>query len=122
MTKTKTERLPMADLDEVFGGTTWLLLVGVDPEGWAEGFTELMKESGIGEPRQWYRSTGARMNAYLWPNDNPRNGRHDYFKARAGFAMCSLDGLDPGRLAMLRLRYVENAKWSDDFLANQRGR
>ena len=105
----------LADLSTAELGSYYTIAgAGGDLDEWVDGLTGVLVESGIGAPTGWYSTTVAAVNDYAKPN------RHqDAFKPGLTFLMFPLDGLDVGRLAILRLQ--QGDRWFDDMVTNMRG-
>jgi len=83
---------------------------GGDLSEWVNGYNDLLKEQGIGTPKQWYTFNGSHINSAY-----DLEGTVAY-KSDLPFLAFPLDGLDVGKLAIFRLRMED--KWFDDIVAN----
>lgn len=115
-TATTTIR-PINDLAKAEAGSWYTIRgAGGDLAEWVTGITELWEKEGVGTPAAFYRTTGATVNAYAGGPDVV--AEDDRFKDDLTILLIPLDGLDVGRLAILRLRMGD--AWFDDVVANMR--
>lgn len=82
---------------------------------WVEGLTEELVKAGVGTPEAWYKTTGAAVNYYVKPR-RPS----DAFPSDLVILMFSLDGLNVGPLAMVKIMMAD--RWFDDLIQNIRRR
>ena len=100
------------DLSRAYDGS-WYTICGAggDLNEWVTGLTGLMAAEGIGSPTAWFTFTGADINRYAGPNNNP-------FADDLTVLAFPLDGLNVGRLSLFRLHMQD--RWFDDIINNMR--
>ncbi|MDE6695524.1 MAG: hypothetical protein K2K25_01455 [Muribaculaceae bacterium] len=100
---------------EAYDGSYYTVIgCGGDLGTWTTGYSKMLKEAGIGEPRQFITFKGGDMNfSYGLTGDNA-------YSDDLTFIMFPLDGLDVPKLAIFRLR--EGDKWFDDIVDNNQRR
>lgn len=106
----------LEDLSKAEQGSYYTILgAGGDLKDWVEGVNKLLNEKGIGTPVAWYQTNGGAMNAYAQPTN-----AEDRFPSDLTVLMFPLDGLDVGRLAILKIQMQD--RWFDDVVQNVRMR
>jgi hypothetical protein len=107
--------LSSADLQKAYEGSYYFIAgAGGDLDEWVTGYNGLLAEEGIGEPKAWFKTTGASVNLYAGPSLECR----DYFQEDLVILLFPLDGLDGGKLALFKLRAQD--RWFDDVIDNMR--
>ena len=106
-----------ADLNIAYDGSYYTILgAGGELAEWTEGYEKSMVKNGIaedGKPIEWFKTTGASINAYA----KPKRAR-DYFPDDLVVLMFKLDGLNVGKLAMFKMQMQD--RWFDDVVDNIR--
>lgn len=100
------------DFNKMYNGS-WFTIEGAggDLKEWVEGLTDMMSnEEGIGTPQEWMTWKGSEMNNHYDLTGNNR------YPEDFTFLACSLEGLDPGKLAAFKMRF--GARWFDDIVDN----
>lgn len=110
--------IKQASLKEADGGS-WLTILGCGGslDEWVTGLNEFLAEQGVGTPVAWFQTTGAAVNLYATETKGAQIKPQDKFPSDLTILMAPLDGLDLGRLAIVRLT-MSDAKWFDDVIAN----
>lgn len=85
---------------------------------WTGQYEAFLVDVGVGKPQEWFTSVGEEVNEYARITKGGAIHSDDRFLPGLVFLMFPLDGLDVGRLAVLRLSLGD--KWFDDILANMR--
>ena len=100
---------------EAYEGSYYTVLgCGGDLDTWIKGYIQMLKDEGIGEPKQFITFKGRDMNiTYGLTGDNA-------YQDNLTFLMFPLDGLDVPKLAIFRLRAGD--KWFDDIVDNNQRR
>jgi hypothetical protein len=107
-----------AGLQMAYEGSYYFIGGCGDPlDEWVTGYHGLLAEEGIGEPREWFKTTGALVNDFAFP-EGWISTNHDCFKPDLTVLMFSLDGLNAGKLALFKLRMQD--RWFDDVIDNMR--
>lgn len=111
--------LTVADLDQAYRGS-WYFIAGCgEPlSEWTEGYEKFLQEFGVGKPASWHRVLGETINRYAESTGYIILDQ-DYFKPDLTCLMFPLDGLNPGRLSIFKIR--ANDRWFDDVIQNMRG-
>lgn len=101
----------MADFERMYEGS-WYTIVGCggDLEDWKKCYQGLLDQYGIGKITEWEDFTGAEMNARYHLTGNNRYSEDLHFLA------FSLEGLNIGKLAIMKLQYGD--RWFDDIVDN----
>jgi hypothetical protein len=82
---------------------------GGDLNEWIKGYTKILNDNNVGTPKEWYTFNGELMNTtYKLKRDN--------YNPTLTFLSFSLDGLDVGKLAMIKLKLGD--RWLDDIVDN----
>lgn len=77
---------------------------------WTDGLQEIFDREGVGTVAQWYHTTGGVVNRrYGLSGDNA-------FKDDLSILMFAYDGMDVGKLAMLKLMHGD--RWFTDIIDN----
>lgn len=107
-----TQVLAEANLSEAYSGSYYFIAgAGGDLNEWVEGYEKLLDESGIGKPTKWLRTTGAKVNEFAGPTEDP-------FQNGLICLLFPLDGLKVGKLAIFKIRMED--RWFDDVINNMR--
>jgi len=105
-------KLEAEDLNRAEEGSFYTISgAGGDLNDWVEGIQGLLDEREIGTVREWATCFGGDVNRYAGETKDP-------FPADLVVLMFSLDGLDIGKLAMLKLQLQD--RWFDDIVQNMR--
>ena len=91
---------------------SWYTITGCggDLNEWENGYSELLKEQGIGTGVEWHRFTGHDYNkAFNLTGDNR-------YPDDLMFLCFPLDGMDVGRLVIFKIRMGD--RWFDDIVDN----
>lgn len=105
--------------DEIFtaaydGSYYTIIGCGGDLGEWATGYTQILEEAGIGTPKRFIAFKGADMNVhYGLTGDNA-------YQDDLPCLMFPLDGLDAGKLAVIKLKMHD--RWFDDIVDSNRRR
>lgn len=83
---------------------------GGDLNEWMKGFNDVLQQNEIGSVSQFYTFKGADMNRVYNLKDNVR------YRDNLTFLAFKLDGLDIGKLSMLKLAMRD--RWFDDIVDN----
>lgn len=83
---------------------------GGDLKEWKEGYNKMLKEQGIGEPKEWHHFTGKEYNEEFETTGNNR------YPDDLNFLCFPLGGMDVGKLAMFKLAMQD--RWFDDIVDN----
>jgi hypothetical protein len=121
MTKTTgTARVEeLQDLQQARDGSFYTILgVGGDQSEWTAGYEGWMAEAEIGKPVRWYVTSGAAVNAQRC-REIGFVRESDCFPDDLTILLFPLDGLEIGRLAIMKLRLGD--RWFDDVLDNMDG-
>ena len=111
MATAKIKTLGEKDIKKAYDGSYYTILgAGGDISEWMEGYQGLLNKEGIGQIKQWYRTTGKVLNN-VW--DLYGNNR---FKQGLTILLFPLDGLNVGKLALFKLKM--NDRWFDDVIDN----
>lgn len=103
-----------ADLTQAYDGSYYTIAgCGGPLIEWVDGINRILAEEGIGKPVAWYKTKGRDVNAFAGETTDP-------FQDGITLLMFPLDGLDVGRLAILKLRMGD--RWFDDVIDNMRER
>lgn len=106
------------DLQAAYDGSFYTILgAGGEISEWVNGYNGLLAEEEIGEPTDWFRTTGESLNRFAEQGGNEIAPR-DQFPADLTVLMFSLEALNVGRLAMFKLRMED--RWFDDVIQNMR--
>ena len=106
---------PLTDLDPAYKGSYYTIPgAGGDLAEWTTGYEDLLAKENIGKPTVWYTTTGAAVNSYAGEGVAAR----DQFPSDLTFLLFPLDGLNAGKLAMLKLAMAD--RWFDDIIDNMR--
>jgi hypothetical protein len=107
------------ELDLAHEGS-WYFIAGAggDLQEWVDGYTGMMREGGIGEPKEWWQASGALVNEYAGANFLEQRG--DPFQPDVTCLLFPLIDLDISRLALFKLRMQD--RWFDDVIDNMRRR
>lgn len=104
------------ELFEKARGGSWYTILGLsDVQEFIDGYQGIFDEREIGTPVQWYETTGSALNHYLKPAED-----RDWFEDDLAVLMFPLDGLNVGKLAMVKLMMQD--RWFDDIVANTHSR
>lgn len=95
---------------------SWYTITGCggDLNEWKEGYEKLLREQGIGVIMEWNHFTGAQMNEHYGLTGDNR------YPDGLNFLAFSLDGLEIGKLAMLKM--CQGDRWFDDIVDNNERR
>lgn len=106
--------MEIANLNEAYSGSYFTILgAGGPAEEWVNGVNGMLEDEGVGTPVKWFRTSGAAVNSFAG------EGIRDPFPNDLTILMFPLDGLDVGRLSILRLS-MPDFKWFDDVVDNMR--
>lgn len=72
----------------------------------------------VGKPQEWFTTSGYYVNEYARKTKRAEIFEKDKFPPDLTFLMFSLDGLDIGRLAAVKLQMADT--WFDDMVQNMR--
>lgn len=101
--------------EKMYNGSYYTITgAGGDLQEWKDGYTDMLKEQGIGEITEWFEFSGADMNEIYQLNGNNR------YPADLHFMAFPLDGLNVSKLAMFKLKMGD--RWFDDIVNNNRYR
>lgn len=91
---------------------SWYTITGCggDLNDWKNGYEKLLHDAGIGAVMEWHHFTGKEMNDHYGLTGDNRYPDNLHFLA------FSLDGLNVGKLAMVKLRMGD--RWFDDIVDN----
>lgn len=108
----------LTDLQQAYDGSYYFIAgAGGDLQEWVNGYNEMLKEREIGEPVEWFQTTGAAVNHFAehggyWVSDQ------DHFPDDLPCLLFPLVGLEVGRLSMFKL--LAQDRWFDDVIDNMR--
>lgn len=108
-------------LPEAEAGSYYTICGTADPiADWLEGYEKIMSDLGVGRPQEWFRTTGSEVNSYakITRARAYEIHPHDRFPDELPILLFSLDGLDVGKLAIMKLRMED--RWFDDIIQNMR--
>lgn len=99
--------------EEAYKGSYYTILgCGGSLQEWVDGYTELLKNDGIGTPDKFITFKGSDMNeSYGLEGDSA-------YKQDLTFLAFPIDGLNTGKLAMFRIKMMD--KWFNDIVDNNR--
>ena len=107
------------DTDKAYAGSYYTIIgAGGSLNEWVEGYTNLLKEHGIGTPKCFFVCEGADVNAFA---EKKRGGEiypSDKFQDDLVFLLFPLKDLDVPVLAMFKLAHED--RWFDDIVDNMR--
>lgn len=108
MTEIITENV---NLDELYNQSAYTITgAGGELKEWFEGYQEILTEKQIGSIEKWYVFSGKDMNLKYNLTGNNR------YKNDLTFIAFPLNGLDVGKLAILKLQMGD--RWFDDIVDN----
>jgi hypothetical protein len=111
--------LGASDLKAAYEGSYYTILgAGGEISEWTNGYEGLLKEAEIGQPVEWFRTTGESLNRFAEAGGDYAIADRDQFDADLPVLLFPLDGLNVGRLAMFKLQYED--RWFDDIVQNMR--
>lgn len=101
------------DLQKAKDGSYYTVVgAGGDLQEWLEGYQEIFDTEGIGTISEWFQTSGAAVNHF----SGVEYGSPNAFPADLVILLFPIDGLNPGKLAMLKLRMQD--RWFDDVIDN----
>lgn len=101
--------------DELYSGSAYTIIgAGGSEKEWEDGYQDILDQNDIGKISRWYSFTGKAYNEKYSLNRNNR------YQDNLHFLAFPLDGLDIGKLSMLRLQMGD--KWFDDLVDNDLSR
>lgn len=110
--------LAAADLKKAYKGSYYFIGGCGDPlDEWVTGYNDLLAKEEIGEPKAWFKTTGAAVNDFAFPEGWISTNK-DCFKPDLTVLMFPLDGLHGGKLPLFKLRMQD--RWFDDVIDNMR--
>ena len=103
---------PKKQFQELYDNSAYTCTGCSDPKEFAKGYTEYLKELGIGKVNTFYTFTGKQM------NENYKLKGTTKYPDDLNFLSFKLDGLDCGKLAIFKLRMED--RWFDDIVDNNK--
>lgn len=104
-------KLTKKDIDKAYDEWFYTILgAGGDLNEWFEGYQKLCDKNDIGQIPQWYVTTGKVL------NDRWDLTGKERFKNNLTILMFSYEGMNVGKLAMLKLRMGD--RWFTDVIDN----
>ena len=101
------------NIHQAYEGWYYTILgAGGKMQEWYDGYQDFLNRKGIGTIKQWYSTTGKVL------NDRYRLKGKNRFKDNLKILMFPLDGLDTGKLAMLKITLED--RWFTDVIDNAR--
>lgn len=99
------------NLKSAYNGSYYTITgAGGDLQEWIDGYNGMLKEQGIGQPKEWFTCKGTDINReYSLTGDNR-------FQDDLTFLFFPLDGLDGPKLAVFKIRMED--RWFDDIVDN----
>lgn len=111
--------LTAADLHEAQAGSFYTIRGAGGPLGeFVAVVGGFMVREGVGKPQEWFTTQGHEVNEYARLTKRGEIFEKDKFPVDLTFLMFSLDGLDIGRLAIVRIQMGDT--WFDDMIENMR--
>lgn len=111
--------LTAADLHEAQAGSYYTIRGAGGPlHEYIEAVETFLADAEIGKPQEWFTTTGLEVNEYARLTKRGEIVSVDKFPSDLTFLMFPLDGLQVGRLAVLRLQMQD--VWFDDMIDNMR--
>lgn len=106
-------KLTKDTINQAYDGWFYTILgAGGDLNEWFKGYQEICDKEKIGKIPQWYQTTGKVLNdAYDLQGKNR-------FKANLTILLFSYEGMNVGKLAMLKLKMGD--RWFTDIIDNSR--
>lgn len=87
-----------------------------DLEVWINGYEEQLAAAGIGVPKEWFRTTGATVNAFAEKVKGRTIRNRDKFPEDVEILLFPLNDLNIGKLAIFKIQWQD--RWFDDVIAN----
>ena len=108
---TQAIRLTTKDIHSAYEGWYYTILgCGGDLNEWMNGYADMLKEEGIGEIKQWYKTTGKVLNERYELRGKMK------FKQSLVILMFPIDGLDVKKLSMFKIKMGD--RWFTDIIDN----
>ena len=105
------------DLKKAHSGSYYTIIgAGGDLQEWVDGYEKILAEKEIGKPSKWFQTTGGAINLFATEKRGGELAKGDKFKNDLVCLMFPLDGLNSGKLAMLKLQMQD--RWFDDIIDN----
>lgn len=96
------------NLKSAYDGSYYTITgAGGDLQEWIDGYNGMLKEQGIGQPKEWFQCKGKDIN---------REYSLTRFPDDLTFLLFPLDGLDAPKLAVFKIRMED--RWFDDIVDN----
>jgi hypothetical protein len=110
----------ITDLQAAYDGSYYFIAgAGGDLGEWVNGYNAMMREAGIGEPVQWYVTTGDKINDFAFPT-GWLSVWPECFQSDLRCLMFPLTDLHGGKLPLFKLQAQD--RWFDDVIQNMRRR
>jgi len=113
--------LNSTDLTEAYDGSYYFIAgAGGDLSEWVNGYNALLNQNEIGEPVEWFQTTGATVNLFAARKKGAVIADADQFPDDLTCLLFPLDGLNAGKLAIFKLQMED--RWFDDVIQNMRSK
>lgn len=111
--------LTAADLAQAQAGSYYAIAGAGGPLGdYIAAVETFLETEGVGTPQEWFTTQGYEVNEYARITKRREILPNDKFPPGLTFLLFPLDGLDIGRLAVIKLQMGD--RWFDDMVENMR--
>lgn len=98
------------DFEKMYKGSYYTITGAANVDEYINGYNEILAKEEIGTPKEWIMFKGKDMNKYYNLQGNCK------YKNNLTFLAFPLDGLNVGKLAMIKLAMED--RWFDDIVDN----